>query len=123
MVPRKILVVDDSPTMLRILVNTLNKAGYESVETASDGKDGLQKLLGDPQINLVLTDWNMPEMSGIEFLQAIKANDKTKSIPVMLVTSRNVKEDILLAIKSGAKDYVVKPFTVEAIKDKISGIA
>jgi len=123
MVITKILVVDDSPTMIRILVNTLNKAGFNQVETAESGKDALTKLAADPNVSILLTDWNMPEMSGLELLQAVKADPKLKNIPVMMVTSRSVKEDILLAIKSGARDYIVKPFTVEAIKLKLQNLS
>jgi two-component system, chemotaxis family, chemotaxis protein CheY len=119
----KILVVDDSPTMIRIVVNTLNKAGFNSLETAESGKDALAKLQADPNVSLILTDWNMPEMSGLELLQAIKSDDKLKQIPVIMVTSRSVKDDILVAIKSGARDYIVKPFTVDAIKLKLQSYA
>jgi two-component system chemotaxis response regulator CheY len=118
----KILILDDSPTMQRILVNTLNKAGYPVVDAASDGDEGLKKLAADRTYDLILTDWNMPVMTGIDFLKAVKADDAIKHIPVIMVTSRNVKEDILLAIKSGARDYIVKPFTPEAIKEKIGSI-
>lgn len=119
----KILVVDDSPTMIRIVINTLNKAGYNEIETAENGKAALEKLQADPSITLLMTDWNMPEMNGFELLNAVKSDEKLKHIPVMMVTSRSVKEDILLAIKNGAKDYIVKPFTVEAISQKLKSIA
>ncbi len=122
MIINKILIVDDSPTMIGIMLNTLNKAGYNSVETAENGKDALEKLAADPTINIILTDWNMPVMSGFELLTAVKADPKLKSLPVIMVTSRSVKEDILMAIKSGAKDYVVKPFTIDAIKQKLQGL-
>ena len=122
MVISKILVVDDSPTMIRILVNTLNKAGYNLIDTAESGKDALAKLAVDPNVSILLTDWNMPEMSGLELLQAVKADPRTKNIPVVMVTSRSVKEDILTAIKNGAKDYIVKPFTVDAIKQKLQNL-
>lgn len=118
----KILILDDSPTMQRILVNTLNKAGYPVVDAASDGDEGLKKLAADRTYDLILTDWNMPVMTGIDFLKAVKSDEAVKHIPVIIVTSRNVKEDILLAIKSGARDYIVKPFTPEAIKEKIGSI-
>jgi len=119
MAVNKILVVDDSPTMLRILVNTLEKAGYKNNITAVNGRDALEKLSAVGSVDLILSDWNMPEMAGIDFLKSVKGADATKHIPFMMITSRNVKEDILEAVKSGAKDYIVKPFTVEAIKAKI----
>ncbi|MFH0921425.1 MAG: response regulator [Fibrobacterota bacterium] len=118
----KILIVDDSPTMLRILVNTLEKAGYPKIIQAENGLIALDLLAKDADISLILSDWNMPEMTGIEFLTKVKSNEKTKSIPFIMVTSRNVKEDILQAIKLGARDYIVKPFTVDAIKAKLLGL-
>lgn len=118
----KILVVDDSPTMLRILVNTLEKAGYSKVLQSDNGKDALDILARETGISIILSDWNMPEMTGLEFLSKVKANEKTRAIPFIMVTSRNVKEDILQAIKLGARDYVVKPFTADAIKTKLQGL-
>ncbi len=115
----KILAVDDSSTMLRILVNTLNKAGYNNVITADNGQDALQKLMENGDVTLVLSDWNMPEMKGLDLLQAIRSDDKFKLLPFIMVTSRNVKEDILEAVRAGANDYLVKPFTVESLKEKI----
>jgi len=122
MAVNKILVVDDSPTMLRILANTLEKAGYPNIVQAENGTEGLAILAKDLEVNLILSDWNMPEMTGLEFLSKVKSSEKTKAIPFIMVTSRNVKEDILQAIKLGARDYIVKPFTVDAIKTKIQGI-
>ncbi len=118
----KLLIVDDSPTMLRILSNTLNKAGFSELVFASNGKEALAKLASESGIDLILSDWNMPEMTGLEFLQAVQASDEYKKIPFMMVTSRSIKEDIVEAIKTGAKSYVVKPFTVEVIKSKIEDV-
>ncbi|OGJ86503.1 MAG: hypothetical protein A2268_02320 [Candidatus Raymondbacteria bacterium RifOxyA12_full_50_37] len=119
---KKILIVDDSPTMLRILQNTLAKAGFPDSITACHGKDGLLKLAENRDVDLILSDWNMPEMTGIEFLKNVKADGDTKNIPFIMVTSRNVKEDIMEAVQSGARDYIVKPFTVESIQEKINNI-
>lgn len=121
MAVKKILVADDSPTMLRILVNTLEKAGYPNIVTACNGKEGLLKLM-EGGVDLILSDWNMPEMTGIDFLKSVKGAENTKHIPFIMITSRNVKEDILEAVKNGAKDYIVKPFTVEAIKAKLDNL-
>jgi len=118
----KILIVDDSPTMLRMLVNTLNMAGFKNVVQAQDGKDALGKLASESDIKLILSDWNMPVMTGIEFLKAVKVHEDHKNIPFMMITSRSIKEDIVEAIKSGAKSYVVKPFSPEVIKGKIDEI-
>lgn len=115
----KILAVDDSSTMLRIVVNTLNKAGYTNIITAENGQEALTKLMENPDVSLILSDWNMPEMKGLDLLKAVRADDKLKAIPFVMVTSRNVKEDILEAVKAGANDYLVKPFTVDSLKEKL----
>jgi len=117
----RILVVDDSPTMRRILVNTVKKAGYDSVEEAVDGKDALAKLLaGDYE--LLMTDWNMPNMSGLELVQAVRSEAKLKDMPILMVTTRNMKEDIVNAIKSGVNGYIVKPFDAKTLNAKIQEI-
>jgi two-component system chemotaxis response regulator CheY len=117
----RILVVDDSTTMRRILVNTLNKLGYTDLVDGSNGREGLDRLAASP-IDLVITDWNMPEMSGIEFIRSMRANDKYKSIPVLMVTTNAAKDDIVEALKAGVNNYVVKPFTPAVIKEKIEAV-
>jgi two-component system, chemotaxis family, chemotaxis protein CheY len=117
----RILVVDDSTTMRRILINTLNKLGYTDVVDGCNGREGLDRL-GTNQIDLVITDWNMPEMSGIEFIRNIRANDKTRGIPVLMVTTNAAKDDIVEALKAGVNNYVVKPFTADVIKEKIEAV-
>ena len=117
----KILVVDDSPTMRRILVNTVQKAGYSNIQEAVDGKDALAKLLaGD--FDLLMTDWNMPNMNGLELVVAARAEDKLKSLPILMVTTRNMKEDIVNAIKMGVNGYIVKPFDAKTLNAKIQEI-
>lgn len=117
----RILVVDDSTTMRRILVNTLNKLGYADVVDGSNGREGLERMAAAP-VDLVITDWNMPEMSGIEFIRSIRGHDKFKSIPVLMVTTNAAKDDIVEALKAGVNNYVVKPFTPEVIKEKIEAV-
>ena len=117
----RILVVDDSTTMRRILINTLSKLGYTDVVDASNGREGLDRLAAAP-VDLVITDWNMPEMSGIEFIRAMRANDKFKSIPTLMVTTNAAKDDIVEALKAGVNNYVVKPFTPAVIKEKIEAV-
>lgn len=118
----KILLVDDSSTMRRIQMNTLKSLGFDDVVQAEDGQDALNKLKENPEVRLVLLDWNMPNMNGIDCLKAIKANPATKAVPVMMVTSEAEKSKIIEAIQSGASNYLVKPFEAEALKEKISGI-
>jgi len=118
----KILLVDDSSTMRRIQKNTLGALGYTDVIEAEDGADALEKLRQNPDVQLTLMDWNMPNMTGIECLKAIKSNPATKGIPVMMVTSEAEKTKIVEAIQNGACNYLVKPFEADALKEKIEAI-
>jgi two-component system chemotaxis response regulator CheY len=117
----KILAVDDSPTMRRIIVNTLNRAGYQDVTEASDGKDALAKLKVD-KFDFVITDWNMPEMDGLQFVTNLRSSTEYKLLPVLMVTTRSVKEDIVEAMKAGVNNYIVKPFTPDTLKEKIEQV-
>ena len=117
----KILAVDDSPTMRRIIVNTLKRAGYTEVTEAADGKDALAKMQID-KFNFVITDWNMPNMDGLTFVNKLRGDPDTKTLPILMVTTRSVKDDIVSALKAGVNNYVVKPFTPDTIKEKITDI-
>ena len=117
----KILAVDDSPTMRRIIINTLKRAGFQDVVEASDGKDALAKLKTD-KFNFVITDWNMPEMDGLTFVSTLRADPDFQSLPVLMVTTRSVKEDIIEAMKAGVNNYIVKPFTPETLAEKINKV-
>lgn len=118
----KFLVVDDSVTMRRIVINSLKNLGYTEYIEAADGKEALAKLGADDGINFIITDWNMPNMSGLEFTKAVRADGKTESIPILMVTTRGVKEDILEALSAKVSNYVVKPFTPQILKEKIEQI-
>ena len=117
----KILAVDDSPTMRRIIVNTLKRAGYEDVTEASDGKDALAKMKVE-QFNFVITDWNMPEMDGLTFVSQVRSSDDFRDVPILMVTTRSVKDDIIEAMKAGVNNYIVKPFTPETLGEKIKQV-
>ena len=117
----RFLVVDDSTTMRRIIINTLNKVGYKDCAEAANGREGMEKLTANGA-DMVITDWNMPEMSGIDFIRAIRANAATRELPVLMVTTNAAKDDIVEALRAGINSYVVKPFTPETIKEKIEGI-
>jgi two-component system chemotaxis response regulator CheY len=117
----KILAVDDSPTMRRIIINTLKRAGYQDVIEAQDGKDALAKLKVE-KVNFVITDWNMPEMDGLTFVATLRSMEEYKNLPVLMVTTRSVKEDIMEAMKAGVNNYIVKPFTPDTLKAKIEQI-
>ncbi len=117
----KILAVDDSPTMRRIIVNTLKRAGYEDVTEASDGKDAIAKMKVE-QFNFVITDWNMPEMDGLTFVSQVRSLDEFRDMPILMVTTRSVKDDIIEAMKAGVNNYIVKPFTPETLSEKINQV-
>ena len=117
----KILIVDDSPTMRRILVNTVIKAGYPSVKEAEDGRDALAKMMAG-KFDLLMTDWNMPNMNGLELVEAVRSDPNLKDIPILMVTTRNMKEDIVMAIKSGVNGYIVQPFDAKTLNAKINEI-
>ncbi len=117
----KVLVVDDMSTMRRIIKNVLRQIGYTSVEEAADGKEALEKLKGGG-FGLVVSDWNMPVMSGIELLRAIRADAELKALPVLMVTAEAQKENIIEAVQAGVSNYVVKPFTAEALLEKLTKV-
>jgi two-component system chemotaxis response regulator CheY len=117
----KVLVVDDFPTMRRIIKNLLKQLGFQHIEEAEDGQNALN-LLNEEPYDFVVTDWNMPKMSGIDLLRNIRAHTKYKGTPVLMVTAESDKEYILEAIQAGVNNYIVKPFTAETLKDKIEKI-
>jgi len=118
----KFLVVDDSVTMRRIVANSLKTIGHDLFVEAGDGREALTKLEADDSINFVITDWNMPEVSGLELVKAIRSNDKYGKIPILMVTTRGLKEDIIEALAAKVNNYVVKPFTPQILKEKIEQV-
>lgn len=118
----KFLVVDDSVTMRRIVVNSLKTIGHSDFVEAGDGREALTKLQADDSINFVITDWNMPDVSGLELVKSIRSNDKFGAVPILMVTTRGLKEDILEALQAKVNNYVVKPFTPQVLKEKIEQI-
>ncbi|HEY7492904.1 MAG TPA: chemotaxis response regulator CheY [Candidatus Tectomicrobia bacterium] len=117
----KILTVDDFSTMRRIIRNILRQIGYSNIAEAENGGAALNTLQTQ-DIDFVISDWNMPGMSGLELLQAIRADDKLKNIPVLMVTAEALKENVVEALKAGVNGYIVKPFTAETLKEKIDAI-
>ena len=115
----KFLIVDDSPTMRRIVFNTLKRLGYDSIEEAEHGAEAFEKLKSIEGINFLVTDWNMPVMDGLTLVQNIRADEAFSKLPILMVTTRSVKDDIVEAMKAGVNNYVVKPFTPEVLKQKI----
>ncbi len=117
----KVLVVDDFATMRRILRNILKQIGFTNINEADDGKSAL-KMLRKERFDLVMCDWNMPEMPGIELLKAVRSDEELKDLPFVMVTAEAQKENILEAVKAGVSNYVVKPFTAETIGEKLEKV-
>ncbi len=114
----KILVVDDFSTMRRIIKNILKEIGYTNVDEADDGSTALEKLKS-ARFDFVVTDWNMPNMPGIELLKAIRQDPELKAMPVLMVTAEAAKENVVTAVAAGVSNYIVKPFTAAALKERI----
>ena len=115
----KILIVDDSGTMRRIVINTLATIGHTDILEAENGVTALKKL-SQGGVELIITDWNMPEMDGLEFVQTVRADNP--KIPILMVTTNASKDDIIHAIQAGVNNYVVKPFTPDTLKAKLASI-
>ena len=116
-----ILVVDDSPTMRKIIIGQLGQAGYFETGEAEDGLDGLDEL-ENGDYNFILTDWNMPKMDGLSFIQAVRGKPEYAHLPILVVTTRNTQADVITAIKAGANNYVVKPFGPTQLSEKIEKV-
>jgi two-component system chemotaxis response regulator CheY len=119
----KILVVDDFSTMRRIVRNLLVELGFSNplIQEADDGENALILLRSQP-FDLVVTDWNMPNMTGIDLLRAIRAEPSLKGLPVMMVTAENNRDQIIAAAQAGVNGYIVKPFTAITLKEKLGKI-
>ena len=117
----KILVVDDMVTMRRIVKNVLKQLGFSNIDEAENGQDGLQKLRAG-QYNFVVSDWNMPVMTGIDMLRAIRADEKLKAIPVLMVTAEAQQSNLVEAVQAGVSNYIIKPFTAETMQEKLAKI-
>jgi len=117
----KILIVDDFSTMRRIVRNLLKQLSFNNVDEAEDGDVALEKLK-QGSYDFVITDWNMPNMTGLELLKAIRSDDNLKALPVLLITAEAEKENVVLAAEAGVNDYIVKPFTGDVLQQKINRI-
>ncbi len=117
----KILVVDDFPTMRRIVKNILKQLGFENIEEAEDGAQAYSKLKSGG-FGFVVSDWNMPNMDGLSFLKSVRSDPELKDIPFLMVTAEAEKDKVIEAIKSGVSNYIVKPFTAEILKEKMERV-
>lgn len=113
-----IITVDDSSTMRRIIKNTLQKLGFTAILEASNGIEALE-IMSKNNIDLIVTDWNMPEMDGLTFVKTLRQKDQFKDTPILMITTEAAKEDILTALRSGVNNYVVKPFTPDTLQEKV----
>ncbi|MCU0531351.1 MAG: response regulator [Syntrophales bacterium] len=117
----KILIVDDFATMRKVIRNLLKQGGFENVVEAEDGLAAL-KILKSQQVDFIISDWNMPNMSGLELLKAVRGDDELKALPFLMVTAEALKDNVVAAVKAGVSNYIVKPFTAEVLNEKIEKI-
>ena len=116
-----ILIVDDYKTMLRIIRNLLKQLGFDNVDEATDGSAALQKLR-DRDFGLVISDWNMEPMSGLQLLKEVRADVKLKELPFIMITAESKSENVIAAKEAGVSNYVVKPFNAATLKGKLSAV-
>ncbi|MFC1481117.1 response regulator [Candidatus Neomarinimicrobiota bacterium] len=116
-----VLFVEDSPTMRRIIANSLAKLGFSNVIEAKNGIDALEKISGQ-HVDLVVTDWNMPEMNGTKLVKKLRSMPEYHDVPIMMITTRGMKDDVLTAMKLGVNAYVIKPFTLDVLKSKLDDL-
>ena len=118
----KLLVVDDSSTMRRIIKNTLARLGYKDVLEGADGVEGWNQMNENPDIEMLITDWNMPEMNGLELVKKVRADERFKDLPIIMVTTEGGKAEVITALKAGVNNYIVKPFTPQVLKEKLAAV-
>jgi len=118
----KLLVVDDSSTMRRIIKNTLARLGHKDVLEGADGVEGWNQMNSNPDIDMLITDWNMPEMNGLELVKKVRADERFKDLPIIMVTTEGGKAEVITALKAGVNNYIVKPFTPQVLKEKLAAV-
>jgi len=118
----KLLVVDDSSTMRRIIKNTLARLGHKDVLEGADGLEGWTALDANPDVEMLITDWNMPEMNGLELVKKVRADDRFIDLPIIMVTTEGGKAEVITALKAGVNNYIVKPFTPQILKEKLAAV-
>ena len=116
-----VLIVDDYKTMLRIIENLLKQLGFKNVHQAIDGSSAL-KMLREMPVGLVISDWNMQPMTGLQLLKEVRADDKLKTLPFIMVTAESKTENVIAAKEAGVNNYIVKPFNAETLKSKIVAV-
>ncbi|WP_456450424.1 chemotaxis response regulator CheY [Hydrogenimonas sp.] len=119
----KIMVVDDSSTMRRIIKNTLNRLGYKDLLEAADGAEAWEIMQANKDdIGVLITDWNMPNMNGLELVKKVRGQAEFEDIPIIMVTTEGGKAEVITALKAGVNNYIVKPFTPQVLKEKLEAV-
>jgi two-component system chemotaxis response regulator CheY len=118
----RILVVDDFQTMRRIIINLLRQLGFSNVVEAADGVEAWEKVQTDEEIKFIVSDWNMPNMTGYEFLKHVRASEDYKHIPFIMVTAEGKRENVIAAVQAGVSNYIVKPFNAATLKEKMTKV-
>jgi len=118
----KILVVDDSSTMRRIIKNTLARLDHKDILEGADGLEGWTALDANPDVEMLITDWNMPEMNGLELVKKVRADSRFTELPIIMVTTEGGKSEVIVALKAGVNNYIVKPFTPQILKEKLAAV-
>ncbi|MBO6836008.1 MAG: response regulator [Alphaproteobacteria bacterium] len=116
-----ILIVDDYKTMLRIIRNLLKQLGFNNVDEATDGSDALTKLRGK-EYGLVISDWNMEPMTGLQLLREVRSDEKMKNLPFIMITAESKTENVIAAKEAGVSNYIVKPFNAATLKAKLTSV-
>ncbi len=117
----KILLVDDFATMRKVIKNLLKQTGYYNIAEAEDGVEALRALKSE-KVDFIISDWNMPNMTGLELLKAVRADKDLTGLPFLMVTAEGLQKNVLAAVKAGVSNYIVKPFTAEVLNEKIEKI-
>ena len=118
----KILVVDDSSTMRRMIKNTLARLDHKDILEGADGLEGWTALDANPDVEMLITDWNMPEMNGLELVKKVRADSRFTELPIIMVTTEGGKSEVIVALKAGVNNYIVKPFTPQILKEKLAAV-
>lgn len=118
----KLLVVDDSSTMRRIIKNTLARLNYKDIVEGEHGVEAWEYLDANADIDMLITDWNMPEMNGLELVKKVRADERFTDMPIIMVTTEGGKAEVITALKAGVNNYIVKPFTPQVLKEKLGAV-
>ena len=116
-----VLIVDDYKTMLKIIRNLLGQLGFTNVDEATDGKAALEKMK-EKKFDLIISDWNMEPMSGLDLLKTVRAKPETEKLPFILITAESKTENVIIAKQAGVSNYIVKPFNANVLKEKLSAV-